>query len=192
MPRLPEVDAVVLAGGRARRLAGVDKPSLVVGGTSMLQRVLDAIAHVNRTVVVGPRRPVSRSVVWTREEPPGDGPVPALRAGLAHAQAEVVLLLAGDLPFLDRATVELLVQGVRGAGALLLDDGGREQWLCSAWRREALLDADWTCTRVGDLLRPLPAHWLRAVVTPGHPAPWTDCDTVEDLKHARQVLSRSR
>ncbi|NEC15321.1 NTP transferase domain-containing protein, partial [Streptomyces sp. SID8014] len=37
-------DAVVLAGGGARRLGGVDKPGLRVGGRALVDRVLAACA----------------------------------------------------------------------------------------------------------------------------------------------------
>ncbi|MEE4545309.1 NTP transferase domain-containing protein [Streptomyces sp. V4-01] len=76
-------DAVVLAGGAARRLGGADKPALPVGGRMLLDRVLAACPGARATVVVGPRRPTSRPVRWTREDPAGGGPLPALAAGLA-------------------------------------------------------------------------------------------------------------
>ncbi|MGO4426310.1 NTP transferase domain-containing protein, partial [Streptomyces sp. MCAF7] len=50
-------DAVILAGGAARRLGGADKPALRVGARPLLDRVLDACRGAERTVVVGPRRP---------------------------------------------------------------------------------------------------------------------------------------
>ena len=51
-------DAVVLAGGGARRLGGVDKMALVVDGSTLLERVLQAVRDAGRRVVVGPRREV--------------------------------------------------------------------------------------------------------------------------------------
>jgi molybdopterin-guanine dinucleotide biosynthesis protein A len=80
-------DALVLAGGAARRLGGTDKPALAVGGRMLLDRVLAACAAARTTVVVGPRRPTARPVLWTREEPAGGGPLPALAAGLAALDA---------------------------------------------------------------------------------------------------------
>ncbi|NKI41053.1 DUF6457 domain-containing protein [Streptomyces physcomitrii] len=78
----PRFDAVVLAGGGARRLGGADKPGLRVGGRRLLDRVLTACAAAERTVVVAAPRATVRPVRWTREEPPGSGPVAALAAGL--------------------------------------------------------------------------------------------------------------
>jgi molybdopterin-guanine dinucleotide biosynthesis protein A len=83
-------DAVVLAGGRARRLGGVSKPDVVVGGRRLLAHVLDAVGAsgpsgaASRTVVVGPPGlDVPAGVVRTLEDPPDGGPVAGLSAGLA-------------------------------------------------------------------------------------------------------------
>ncbi|MGP3998554.1 DUF6457 domain-containing protein [Streptomyces sp. 8N706] len=116
-------DAVVLAGGAAKRMGGADKPGLPVGGRPLLDRVLGACADAAGTVVVGARRPTVRPVRWAREDPPGGGPLAALDAGLGQVTAPVVLALSADLPFLSSITVRALLaaldgaQGTRGAGA---------------------------------------------------------------------------
>ncbi|HLU74900.1 MAG TPA: NTP transferase domain-containing protein [Nonomuraea sp.] len=92
-------DAVILAGGRAQRLGGVDKPGLEVGGTTMIANVAAAAREAARVIIVGPPRDIP-GAVYVREDPPGAGPIPALRAGLAEVTAPRVALLAGDLPFL--------------------------------------------------------------------------------------------
>ncbi|MFI8906959.1 DUF6457 domain-containing protein [Streptomyces albidoflavus] len=78
-------DAVVLAGGGARRLGGVDKPGLRVGGRALIDRVLAACEQARTTVVVAAPREVAREVVWAREEPAGAGPLAALAAGVRAA-----------------------------------------------------------------------------------------------------------
>lgn len=55
-------DAVVLAGGAARRLGGADKPGLRVGGRPLLDRVLAACATATTTVVVAEPRRTARPV----------------------------------------------------------------------------------------------------------------------------------
>ncbi|NIY66859.1 molybdopterin-guanine dinucleotide biosynthesis protein [Streptomyces malaysiensis] len=107
---------MILAGGAARRLGGVDKPALRVGGRALLDRVLDACRGAGRTVVVGPRRPTVRPVRWAREEPPGGGPVAAVDAGVRQTTAPLVLVLSADLPFLTPETVRALLDGIEGAG----------------------------------------------------------------------------
>lgn len=180
-------DAVVLAGGSARRLGGLDKPGLVVGAASLLEHVLAAVADADRTIVVGPARQTSRPVLWAREKPAGGGPVAALAAGLAHVTADRVALLAADLPFLDAATVQTLVDAGR-QGAMLVDDTGRDQVLTGAWSSAALraaLPEIVDGARLREVLDRLDVRRIRPDPTPGRPAPWTDCDTDEDLRRAR-------
>ncbi|MGX1620665.1 NTP transferase domain-containing protein, partial [Streptomyces sp. NPDC055506] len=87
-------DAVVLAGGAARRLGGADKPGVRVGGRALLDRVLAACDGARTTVVVAAARPTARPVTWAREDPPGGGPLAALDAGLRHTTAEHVVVLS--------------------------------------------------------------------------------------------------
>ncbi|MFI6147102.1 NTP transferase domain-containing protein [Streptomyces sp. NPDC051109] len=183
-------DAIVLAGGAARRLGGADKPALHVGGRALLDRVLDACADAATTVVVGGRRPTGRPVRWTREDPPGAGPVAALDAGLRATTAELVLVLSADLPFLDRATVRTLLGRAGGDGALLRDPAGRDQPLVAAYRaeplrREIALLATEHGTLSGLPLRALTADLDLAKVTDSAPLASFDCDTWEDLAVAR-------
>ena len=190
MDPLPPCTAVVLAGGRAARLGGQAKPQLEVGGRPMLAAVLAAASHAAHRVVVGPPQPVPVGVVLVREEPPGGGPVAALRAGLAAVSTDVVVLLAADLPFLTADLVEELRRRLTGDGVLVVDDSGRDQYLLGAWRTAALRGAVASTSGPTSLRRvfaPLAVRRLRPVVLPGTPPPWTDCDTPADLARARQL-----
>ncbi|WP_435091127.1 molybdenum cofactor guanylyltransferase [Micromonospora aurantiaca (nom. illeg.)] len=99
--------AILLAGGAARRMGGVDKPARAVGGRPMLHRVLDAVADADQRIVVGSSGPLPRGVRTAREEPPGGGPVAATAAGLALLDpgTTTVAVLAADLPLLTTAAV---------------------------------------------------------------------------------------
>ncbi len=185
---MPPYTAVVLAGGRAARLGGRAKPQLEVGGRTMLAAVLDAVADAARRIVVGPPQPVPDDVLIVREEPPGGGPVAALRAGLAEVSTDVVAVLAGDLPFLTAALVARLRTELDGDGILVVDDGGRDQWLLGVWRAAALSAAVNSAsgpTSLRKVLAPLSPRRLRPDVEPGQPPPWLDCDTPADLARAR-------
>ncbi|MEV7009035.1 molybdenum cofactor guanylyltransferase [Streptosporangium sp. NPDC051022] len=176
-------DACILAGGLARRLGGRDKPGLEVGGRPLVERVAAAVPGAERLIVVGPPRPGLPRAVFVREDPPGGGPVPALRAGMTGVGAPWVALLAGDLPFLAAGHVAALLEAASpGAGAVLVDDGGREQWLAGVWRTAELVRAlaGYEGRSLHGLLAPLNPAGLHL---PG--APWFDCDTQEDLRRAR-------
>ncbi|KUF15880.1 DUF6457 domain-containing protein [Streptomyces silvensis] len=120
-PDAAPFDAVVLAGGRAARLGGADKPGVRVGGRALLDRVLAACAGAGTTVVVAAPRPTPRPVVWARESPAGGGPLAALDAGLRRTNAQLVVVLSADLPFLRERTVHRLIAAVSWADG---QDGG--------------------------------------------------------------------
>jgi molybdopterin-guanine dinucleotide biosynthesis protein A len=173
---------IVLAGGSARRLSGVDKPALRVGGISLLRRAVDALGGARPVVVVGPARDGYPDVVWTREAEPGAGPVAALAAGLAAlgpAAGAVVVVLAADLIGVRRSTVDRLAASVSGDGAVLLDAEGKRQWLLGAWRVEALRSALPAETSGASLRRTLGG--LSITEVPELPGESADIDTPEDL-----------
>src|SRR5699024_2806292 len=124
-PRLADVvgvGAIVLCGGTSRRMGGTDKTALPLGGATVLDHLLDALPADWPVVCAGVERPTRRKVGWTREDPPGGGPVAGIAAGLdavarAAAGADpatgiavepvVVVVLAGDQPFAGPAAGEL-------------------------------------------------------------------------------------
>src|SRR3954468_13835031 len=172
MDPLPPYTAVVLAGGKAARLGGQAKPQLEVGGRPMLATVLVAVADASAKVVVGPAQPVPAGVLLVREQPPGGGPVAALRAGLAEVSTDVVALLAGDLPFLTGALVAELRARLTADGVLVVDDGGRDQYLLGVWRTAALRAAAAGAhgpTSLRRVMAPLVVTRHRPRVEPGTP-----------------------
>jgi molybdopterin-guanine dinucleotide biosynthesis protein A len=122
----PEFDAVVLAGGRAIRAGGIDKPGLRVGGRTLVGSVVAAAvsAGARRVIVVGPARPELTGIrpappaglLFAREDPPGAGPVPALRTAMPMVSAPVLALLAGDTPFLTARQLRPLLAVADPAG----------------------------------------------------------------------------
>lgn len=199
----PAFDTVILAGGAASRLDGADKPALEVGGQPMLVSVAAAAVAAGsaRLIVVGPDRSgavgrgltaaaagLSGGLITVCESPPGAGPVPALRRGLAENRAPWVALLAADLPFLTGTWVSALVAAASSAGAdgaVLADASGRPQWLAGCWRAAALTAAlrGYRGQSLGGLLGP-----LNPAVLPSSDQsrpPWLDCDDPESLAAAR-------
>lgn len=184
-------DAVVLSGGSSRRMGGGDKTALPVGGVSLLDRALLAVADARQTVVVGVERATVAPVRWAREDPPGGGPAAALACGLRLVASPLVVVLAGDLPFVTPETVSRLLGAARPAGAVMVDDAGRTQWLLSCWPAELLRDAlpgEQGGRSLREQLRPLTPARLEAA---GGRPEWFDCDDPADLAAAKEWLDES-
>jgi len=141
VPDAAAYSAIVLAGGGSSRL-GRDKTRVEVAGHSALDRVLAAVDGAAQIVVVGaPRRlHPARDVLWTQEQPAGGGPAAGVAAATAMLSQPWVVVLAGDLPMVDAATVRRLLIGAEGAydGAVLVDAEGQRQHLTVALHTEAL------------------------------------------------------
>jgi molybdopterin-guanine dinucleotide biosynthesis protein A len=200
-------DAIVLAGGAARRLGGVDKPMLDVDGAPLLARVLAAVAAARVRVVVGPRRslvgpgavgpgavgpgavgPGEPVVVWCQEQPPGGGPVAGLAAGLPHTAAPIVVVLGADLPWIAPAVEPLLASLDEGHDLAVLRAGERRNYLAAAWRRPTLVNALIEGATAGTAMRALvaAAQNAGARVADVPDQGWgEDCDTWADLAQAR-------
>lgn len=132
MSPLPPIalGAVVLAGGTAVRMGGVDKAGIEFRGRTLLEYALDAVIDATEVVVVGEWVRTNRPVTFTREDPAQGGPAAGLLAGLdAFARRpRQVAVLAVDMPMVSMATVARLRSAAEGHdGAVLSGSDGRRQ-----------------------------------------------------------------
>jgi molybdopterin-guanine dinucleotide biosynthesis protein A len=188
----PRFGAILLAGGRASRMGGIDKPGLMVDGVSMRDRAIAAVGSMGAdpVIVVGPESAsaplAGPGVRWVREDPPFSGPAAAVVTALAALgadAAEWTFLLACDLPR-PEAAIAALVQGIPGHdGACLADADGRMQWLTGVYRTAALAEAAASVPAGG---RDLPVRallsGLAVVALPDPDASARDVDTWEDYE----------
>jgi molybdenum cofactor guanylyltransferase len=106
----------VLVGGHARRLGGLDKSNLDIGGRTTLDRVLDAMATVvDRVVIVSSsRRPIVRRDLETVFDVlPGCGSLGGIYTAVCVADGPV-LVVACDMPFLTAPFLAHLLGAVEG------------------------------------------------------------------------------
>jgi molybdopterin-guanine dinucleotide biosynthesis protein A len=171
-------DAVVLTGGRGSRLGGAVKADVVVAGATLLERARWAVAAAGSTVEVG-------------SEVQG-GPVAAIEAGLGGVDADVVVLLACDMPLVSAQTVMRLVDGLADAsdadGALLTDEDDRRQYLAGAYRTARLRDAVRSLGPTADRSMRRLVSGLRLRGVPAQPEEAMDCDTWPDVARATELL----
>ena len=127
-----------MCGGRGTRLGGDgEKPLATVAGRPMIDRALDALAASRvetAYAAVSPHTPRTRERLVERQsgdgtepEPgslelvvvdtPGEGYVADLRAALAEGPTAPTLTLAVDLPLLDGAAVDAVLDARAAVGA---------------------------------------------------------------------------
>ena len=114
------MDALVMCGGKGTRLdADAEKPLFEVGGEAMVDRVLAALeaSRVEQVyAVVSPHAPETAAHLdCPVVETPGEGYVADLTAALEDDRVdEPVLTVAADLPLLDGAVVDSVLDDYEG------------------------------------------------------------------------------
>jgi molybdopterin-guanine dinucleotide biosynthesis protein A len=120
--------AVILAGGTAVRMDGIDKAGVEYAGRTLLEHALAALADAVEVVVVGAEVPTTRPATFVREDPPHGGPAAGLLAGrdALLGRPDQLAMLAVDMPLVRADTFRRLLAAADGHdGAVLVDDSGR-------------------------------------------------------------------
>lgn len=119
---------VILAGGRATRMGGGDKPLKVLRGVPILSHVLARVARDGRVLVLNANGDASRFAPFglpVVADAEGDfpGPLAGILAGLdwaaARGMAGDVLSVPGDCPFIPHDLGERLEEARQAAGVPL-------------------------------------------------------------------------
>ena len=140
----PPLFGLVLAGGASKRM-GQDKALLAYHGRSQLQWAFELLSGLCERSFVSVRpeqrdEPTRAALPQIVDEQPGFGPLAGISAALnAHAQA-AWLVLACDLPFLSRATLEYLIaqrDPAKIATAYRSAYDGLPEPLCAIWEPAA-------------------------------------------------------
>jgi molybdopterin-guanine dinucleotide biosynthesis protein A len=102
------IAGLILAGGAARRLGGVDKPLLTIGSSTMLSRIIAALDLAE--IAISANGDAARFAAFGRPvlgdgRFAGEGPLAGLLAGLDWGfsiAAKALLTVPGDTPFVPR------------------------------------------------------------------------------------------
>jgi molybdopterin-guanine dinucleotide biosynthesis protein A len=207
MPRSGEAEAMkvagaIIAGGPARRLGGVAKPFLQVGGRTIAecQLALLRAAGLARLFAVAndpaPWGPLGVDVVPDRVA--GRGPLGGIQAALAAAgDCDAVVCVAGDLPFVAPALLAALRDRAPGAAAVAPRAAGGIEPLCARYDRALLpvIDARVAAGElaVHSLLEGLAVDWIEgaelAALDPDGRS-FFNINTPEDLRRAEELAGR--
>jgi molybdopterin-guanine dinucleotide biosynthesis protein A len=196
------VAAAIVAGGPARRLGGIAKPFIDIGGRTIADRQLALLrAAFSRVLVIAndpvPWAPFAVEVVPDRL--PGGGPLAGIHAALTAADgSDAVVCVAGDLPFL---TPELLaaIRDLAPEADALAPRGvaSRIEPLCARYAR-SLLPAIEARLRAGDLavhelFAAVATAWLEGdelrALDPGGTC-FLNLNTPDDIQRAEAIARR--
>ena len=187
----PPTTAIILCGGHASRLGGVDKPLLDLAGKCLLGRVIAGLSPQVDAIVISAGQAAARyepfglPVVKDRE--PDQGPLSGIVSALAAVETPWILTTQGDTPFLPGNLVEALAAPCRRRGAAVVTAGGHRQNLTMLLdRRRADSLAAFYQSGGRAVHRWLTAHEIEEVALPE--AGFFNINTPEDLARARELV----
>jgi len=135
--------SIVLAGGKSSRL-GSNKVMLTVGGTSLIQRVLDRLAGISSEIIVvtanegeTPCAPSNRVRIVT-DIYPGKGPLGGIYTGLVAASNPRAAVVGCDMPFLSTALLRYMMRVSPEAEAVIPRLGDNVEPLCAVYSKSCL------------------------------------------------------
>jgi molybdopterin-guanine dinucleotide biosynthesis protein A len=137
------LSVVIQAGGQSSRM-GQDKALLPLAGRPMIEHILTRIAGLGDETLITTNEPENFEYLGlplASDEEPGAGALPGLRTALQAAQGDQVLVLACDLPFVNRLLLEHQLSLVSKADVIVPRWGGNYQTLHAVYARKKVLEA---------------------------------------------------
>jgi len=117
------VTSIVLTGGGSSRLGG-NKALQIVGGKSLLQRVIERVTLISDQILVigSPHQrgfPADSGIEYREDLYPGKGPLGGIYTGLLASKSVYNLVVACDLPFLNVELLRYLIRLSPGFDAVV-------------------------------------------------------------------------
>ena len=135
-------DSIIVAGGKATRMGGLDKAMLPIGlrGKTLIEEVIESCP--GKVFVVGYPRELGTEyndlVTWVADLNPGGGPAAGIWSGLASVTSENVFISAADQTLSAETVSQLIAKAHRNDGAWAIRSNGSGQPLCAVVRTELL------------------------------------------------------
>lgn len=194
-PRIAEIEGVILAGGKSRRM-GTNKALLNWEGNPLIKTVAEKLGAVfNHTFIVanepGLYADLKLHVFPDREI--GIGPLGGIHSALLHARSEACFVVGCDMPFLDADLIRKMVSNLGESDAVVARLEGRFEPLHAIYRRRVHPIAE-RQIRAGDhslqrFIAALDARVISGVELAGNAAwlrSFRNINTPEELESARQ------
>jgi molybdopterin-guanine dinucleotide biosynthesis protein A len=138
--------ALILNGGRARRMDGADKSRIQIEGKSIVHRQCEVLfKRFNAVAMVGAAvdLPTDLSLHALEDRVGGKGPVDGIASGLAWSPEPWLFVVASDMPFLNLDLIDALLAARDDRSDIVcVDTGSRAQPLFALYHRKLLPTLD--------------------------------------------------
>jgi len=182
-----QLTGVVLAGGKARRLGGVDKGLQPYRGRPLIQHALEILAPLCAEILVNANRNLAAyrrfgHPVIPDPTPDFQGPLAGILAALQRAHTPALLVVPCDSPHLRRDLLERLAASLADHDIAIAHDGRRLHPVVMALRTELAGDLSaWLAAGGRKIDRWAQRHRWTAVDGSDAPDQFRNLNTPEDF-----------
>lgn len=109
------VAGIVLAGGRSRRMGGINKALLEIDGIPIIRRIVSTLERVFRHIIIitnSPQEYRFLDVPLFRDIRTGYGSLGGLYTGLSNCPVPHGFFVACDMPFLNEHIMRMMVESM--------------------------------------------------------------------------------
>lgn len=196
------ISVVIQAGGQSSRM-GRDKALVSLAGRPMIAHVLARVAGLGDETLVTTNNPDALEFLelpLVTDEEPGAGALPGLLTALKAARGDTVLIVACDMPFVNRLLLEHLLELSPGADVVVPRWNDVYQTMQAVYGRKKCLKAVEEALEQGEMrmISFYPEVKVR-IVPPDEVAEYDpsgrsffNVNTPEDLAEAERFLNERR
>lgn len=190
--------ALILAGGKAVRVHGKEKPFLMLKGKPLLQWVIESVRPCADEIVLSGEADLQTfGYPVVKDQVQHIGPLAGFYAGFSIIQSDYTFVTGCDMPFISAAVIEYLFEESAGHSCCLPREGTYVEPLCCVYRTRDVQLCSITVIRQGkkrlwDLIQCLPDPQYVSFddirkVDP-HLLSFKNINTLTDLKRAERLL----
>jgi molybdopterin-guanine dinucleotide biosynthesis protein A len=140
--------AIILVGGEAKRVHGLEKYFFTHGGKTFIERLLESLTPVVGEIILVAKDPDQcarfaqfTDITCVPDIRRGLGPIGGIHAGVLVAKGDELFISGCDMPLINRDVVTLLFSMIDGYDAVIPAWGPEKfEPLHAVYRKAALLD----------------------------------------------------
>jgi len=103
------ISGVILTGGENKRFGGMNKSNLIIGGSTIISRIINIISDIFSEIIIVTNTPEEFHAFDNFKIVPDQylkiGPLGGIHASMKACSKESVFVFAGDMPYVDREII---------------------------------------------------------------------------------------
>ena len=143
------ISGVILAGGSSIRFGGITKANFVIGGETIISRIISTINGLFDEIIIVTNRPEEFSEYnqykIVEDQYLKAGPLGGIHAALKASSEDAIFVFAGDMPFLDKEIISDQINefNKRQYDVLIPEVDQFIEPLHAIYRKSVLNDLEW-------------------------------------------------